>query len=95
MVSNYYDLEKILRIRFNDQKILEQAFTHRSFLNEAQNKGLVSNERLEFLGDSILSFIVSGFLFQRFPDLPEGDLTNYRSSLVLSLIHISEPTRPY
>ena len=59
-----------------------QAFTHRSYLNENPNKKLVSNERLEFLGDSILSFIVSNHLYKSFTSLPEGDLTNLRSLLV-------------
>lgn len=66
---------------FHNQKLLEQAFIHRSFLNEAKEK-LESNERLEFLGDSILSFVVSEELYNDYPSLDEGMLTNMRSLLV-------------
>lgn len=66
---------------FNNQKLFEQAFIHRSFLNETK-ENLSSNERLEFLGDSIISFIVSEYLFTRFPQYDEGTLTNIRSLMV-------------
>lgn len=62
-------------------QLFEQAFTHRSYLNEAKEK-LESNERLEFLGDSILSFVVSKKLFETYPQFDEGVLTNIRSLLV-------------
>lgn len=65
----------------NNKKLLEEAFTHRSILNESKEK-LPSNERLEFLGDSILSFVVSDYLFNNYPDFNEGKLTNLRSLLV-------------
>lgn len=65
----------------DNQELLEQAFTHRSYLNEAKKK-VSSNERLEFLGDSILSLIVSQYLFEKYPDFNEGILTNLRSLLV-------------
>lgn len=65
----------------NDKKLLEEALTHRSYLNEVKEK-VPSNERLEFLGDSILSFIVSDYLFSKYPDFNEGKLTNLRSLLV-------------
>lgn len=67
--------------KFKNQKLFLQAFTHRSYLNEAKEK-MESNERLEFLGDSILSFVVSEFLFKMYPHFPEGTLTNLRSRLV-------------
>lgn len=67
--------------KFNDPELLEQAFTHRSYLNESK-KNLDSNERLEFLGDSILSFIVSKHLYREYPMYNEGVLTNLRSLLV-------------
>jgi len=67
--------------RFRNQQLFEQAFTHRSYLNEAREK-VESNERLEFLGDSILSFIVSDHLFRTYPEFNEGVLTNLRSLLV-------------
>lgn len=67
--------------KFNDQNLFLQAFTHRSFLNEAKEQ-IESNERLEFLGDSILSFVVSQHLYKTYPDFNEGMLTNLRSLLV-------------
>lgn len=67
--------------QIKDKKLLEEALTHRSFLNESREK-ISSNERLEFLGDSILSFIVSTYLFKEYPDFNEGKLTNLRSLLV-------------
>jgi ribonuclease III len=66
---------------FKNKKLFEQAFTHRSYLNETREK-LSSNERLEFLGDSILSFVVSQYLFTHFPQFEEGALTNIRSLMV-------------
>ena len=66
---------------FKNKKLLEQAFIHRSYLNETREK-LSSNERLEFLGDSILSFVVSQYLFATFPQFEEGALTNIRSLMV-------------
>lgn len=66
--------------RFNNQNLYKQVFTHRSFLNEAPDKR-ESNERLEFLGDSILSFIVSSYIFKLYPELKEGELTSLRSLL--------------
>ncbi len=67
--------------KFKNQKLFEQAFTHRSFLNETR-ENTQSNERLEFLGDSILSFIVSNHLYNEYPVFNEGVLTNLRSLLV-------------
>lgn len=67
--------------KINNPKLLEEALTHRSFLNESKIK-VSSNERLEFLGDSILSFAVSTYLFKTYPDYNEGKLTNLRSLLV-------------
>lgn len=67
--------------KFKNQKLFDLAFTHRSFLNESKEK-TQSNERLEFLGDSILSFVVSNFLFATFPQFQEGTLTNIRSLIV-------------
>jgi ribonuclease-3 len=67
--------------KFNNQQLFIQAFTHRSYLNEAK-QAVESNERLEFLGDSILSFVVSGYLYNTFPQYNEGKLTNLRALLV-------------
>ena len=66
---------------FKNKKLFEQAFIHRSYLNETREK-LSSNERLEFLGDSILSFVVSQYLYTSFPQFEEGALTNIRSLMV-------------
>jgi ribonuclease III len=68
-------------IKLKNTKLFEEAFTHRSYLNEAKLK-ISSNERLEFLGDSIISFAVSNYLYTKYPDFDEGDLTNLRSLLV-------------
>jgi ribonuclease-3 len=67
--------------KFNNEKLLELAFIHRSYLNESKNVA-ESNERLEFLGDSILSFVVSEHLYKTYPDFDEGILTNLRSLVV-------------
>ena len=67
--------------KLKNKKLFEQAFTHRSYLNEAKLK-VSSNERLEFLGDSILSFAVSNYLYTKYPDFDEGTLTNLRSLMV-------------
>ncbi len=76
---------------FKNQKLFQLAFTHRSFLNESKEK-IESNERLEFLGDSILSFVVSQTLYQKYPQFHEGNLTNIRSLLVntKTLAHIAK-----
>jgi len=66
---------------FKNKKLFDQAFTHRSYLNETR-EAVDSNERLEFLGDSILSFLVSDYLFKQYPQYNEGILTNLRSLLV-------------
>jgi ribonuclease III len=67
--------------KFKNKLLFEQAFVHRSYLNEVKET-LGSNERLEFLGDSVLSFIVSQYLYRKYPDFKEGILTNLRSLLV-------------
>jgi len=78
------ELEKTLNIKFRNKNLLKNAFIHRSYLNEHSEEKLPNNERLEFLGDSILAFVVSTYLFQNHPDSQEGDLTNFRASLVNS-----------
>ncbi|MDP2672727.1 MAG: ribonuclease III domain-containing protein, partial [Nanoarchaeota archaeon] len=67
--------------KFKNQDLFNQAFTHRSFLNETKEI-VSSNERLEFLGDSIISFVISKHLFNTYPQFNEGILTNIRSLLV-------------
>lgn len=68
-------------LHFHDPALLEQALTHRSYLNERSGSG-ADNERLEFLGDAILAFISAEMLFRRFPEMPEGDMTRLRAALV-------------
>ncbi|MDO4337087.1 MAG: ribonuclease III [Eubacteriales bacterium] len=75
-------LEHTIGYIFTDKKLLEQALTHSSYANEKKLGKLGCNERLEFLGDAVLELISSDFLFARFPDLPEGELTKKRASLV-------------
>lgn len=74
-------LEKKLGYRFQDRALLDEALNHSSYANEHRG-GLGSNERLEFLGDSVLGFVSAEHLFRKHPDLPEGDLTRMRASLV-------------
>jgi ribonuclease-3 len=75
------EIESKLHYRFNDRSLLALAFTHRSFINE--NRSVAShNERLEFLGDSVLGMLMANFLFNRLPDTPEGELSYLRSRLV-------------
>ncbi len=77
-------LEKIIGIKFKNKDLLKQSMVHRSYLNEHPEFQLQHNERMEFLGDAVLEIIVTEHLFHNFPDTPEGDLTNWRASLVNS-----------
>lgn len=72
--------EKI-KVEFNDINLLRQACTHRSFLNENKNAG-EHNERLEFLGDAVLELVITSYLYRKYPQKNEGELTAYRSALV-------------
>lgn len=75
-------LEKKLGIEFNDYSLLSRSLTHRSFLNENPHQALEDNERLEFLGDAVLDFVVGAYLYHRFPEMDEGELTSLRAALV-------------
>ncbi|MEN4013437.1 MAG: ribonuclease III [Chloroflexota bacterium] len=75
------DLAARLGVVFNDSLLLHRSLTHRSYLNE-HPEALEDNERLEFLGDAVLDFVVGAWLYHRFPEMPEGDLTRMRSALV-------------
>ncbi|MBU3957067.1 ribonuclease III [Patescibacteria group bacterium] len=81
-MKNLEKLQQRLGINFNNPQLLAQSLVHRSYLNEIIGQELESNERLEFLGDAVLSFIVSHWLYQKFPNYKEGKLTNLRSNLV-------------
>ncbi len=86
---NFSDFEKATKIIFKDKDLLKQAFTHRSYINENPGVKLSHNERLEFLGDAVLELIVTDFLYKKYPNYTEGELTAVRSALVNAVI-ISE-----
>ena len=75
-------LEKKISVKFKNKDLLIQAFCHRSYLNENPDFYLNHNERLEFLGDAVLELVVTEYLFQKYPNKSEGELTNWRSALV-------------
>lgn len=75
-------IEQRLGVRFNDYSLLSRALTHRSYLNENPGEALEDNERLEYLGDAVLDFVVAGYLYHRYPEMKEGELTMLRAALV-------------
>jgi ribonuclease-3 len=79
---DWNDCQENLGISFRQESLLEEAFVHSSYPNENPDFGQSSNERLEFLGDAVLNFIVAEKLYKEFPKLPEGELTEIRASLV-------------
>ena len=83
------EFQKVIGYEFKQAGLLQQALTHSSYANEKRMKKHSDNERLEFLGDAVLEIISSEYLYQHFPDLPEGELTKMRASLVC------EPTLAY
>src|SRR3972149_7216547 len=82
MNKNLDQIESLLGLKFKNKDILKTAFIHRSYLNEHPEEKLPHNERLEFLGDSVLGMIVSKYIYEKYPNHTEGDLTNNRSSIV-------------
>ena len=76
------DLEAAIGYRFNNITLLQNALAHSSYANERWHNSLKSNERLEFLGDSILGMVTAEYLYRNFPDRPEGDLTRMRADMV-------------
>lgn len=85
-------LEQMLGYRFRDRSLLEGALCHSSYANENRERGLSSNERLEFLGDAVLGMIVGEALFRAHPEMPEGELTRTRAALVCegSLVQVAD-----
>ena len=85
-------IEQALQYSFSNQSLLENALTHSSYANEHRGHSMGSNERLEFLGDSILGMVVAEYLYQENPKLPEGELTRLRAGLVCeqSLVHVAQ-----
>ena len=82
MKNIFESLENRIRLKFKDEGLLRNIFIHRSYLNENRHVKLVSNEKLEFLGDSVLSLITSVYLYKNFPHLEEGEYTEIKSSIV-------------
>ena len=76
------ELESALGYRFRNVALLQNALTHSSYANERWHNSLLSNERLEFLGDSVLGMLVADYLYRNFPDRPEGELTRMRADMV-------------
>jgi len=79
-------LESKIGISFKNKDLLLQAFVHRSYLNENPGFRLAHNERLEFLGDAVLELIVTDFLYKKYPDKQEGELTAYRAGVVNAIV---------
>ncbi|ALS21595.1 MULTISPECIES: ribonuclease III [Paenibacillus] len=92
MHRNLKQLQSELRLPFNNPDLLRQAFTHSSYVNEHRVGHYKDNERLEFLGDAVLELTVSEYLFEKYPDRPEGELTKLRASIVCepSLVGFAE-----
>ncbi len=76
------ELEEAIGYKFRNISLLQNAVTHSSFANERYHNSLMSNERLEFLGDSILGMVVAEYLYRNFPNRPEGELTRMRADMV-------------
>ena len=81
-MKDFNTFQSELGLQFNDPALLRQAFTHRSYLNEHRGEDAGHNERLEFLGDAVLELIATHFLYEKYPEKAEGDLTAYRAALV-------------
>lgn len=79
---DFTGFQKKIGHSFTNERLLEQAFTHRSYLNENRELGREHNERLEFLGDAVLELVVTEFLYAKYPEKPEGELTAFRAALV-------------
>ncbi|MDP2651341.1 MAG: ribonuclease III domain-containing protein, partial [bacterium] len=74
--------EETAGVVFKDKALLKQAFTHRSYINENRASGFEHNERLEFLGDAVLELVITDYLYGRFKEMNEGEMTSLRSALV-------------
>lgn len=80
--SPTHPLEQVLNYCFQNPSLLRQALTHTSYVNENRGAEIADNERLEYLGDAVLDFVVAEWLFREFPDMAEGDMTTLRARLV-------------
>lgn len=81
-MSNWKDFQSVIAYRFSSEGLLRQALTHSSYANEKHMRKLSDNERLEFLGDAVLEIVSSDFLYRSYRELPEGELTKLRASIV-------------
>jgi ribonuclease III len=90
--TSLHELEILIGYSFNNQALLLQALTHRSFVNEHEAEKLHHNESLEFLGDSVLGFLISSRIFQSYPELTEGELSKIKAYLVsaANLVRLAE-----
>jgi len=91
-VMSFARLQEKIGVRFHDESVLRQAFTHSSYVNEQRGKRIQDNERLEFLGDAVLELTVSQFLYKTFPKMSEGEMTKLRAAIVCepSLVKFAE-----
>ncbi len=88
-MAEFEKLQKKINFSFQNKDLLKQALVHRSYLNEHPEFPCGHNERLEFLGDAVLEIVVTEYLYLNFPETPEGDLTNWRASLVnAKMLHV-------
>ncbi|MGE6631371.1 ribonuclease III [Bacillus sp. NPDC077027] len=81
-LEQFKDFQQRISVHFKNEKLLYQAFTHSSYVNEHRKKPYEDNERLEFLGDAVLELTISQFLFAKYPAMSEGDLTKLRAAIV-------------
>ena len=81
-MENLNEIQKNIGLDFQNPELLEIALTHRSYLNEHQGAKLQNNERQEYLGDAVLELIISDYIFRKYPDKAEGELTSIRSAVV-------------
>tara|TARA_B100000745_G_scaffold300564_1_gene255360 strand:- start:46568 stop:47257 length:690 start_codon:yes stop_codon:yes gene_type:complete len=88
-MKDFLEFEKRVGCVFNDKQLIQTAFTHRSYVNENRDVATEHNERLEFLGDAVLELVITDFLFTKYKDRPEGELTAFRAALV-NTVSISE-----
>jgi ribonuclease III len=93
--TSLHDLENLIGYNFKNQDLLLQALTHRSYVNEHEAEKLRNNESIEFLGDSVLGFLISARIFQRYPELTEGELSKIKAYLAsaASLVKSAEKIR--
>lgn len=81
-MSDIQELQNMIGYQFKNPELLRQALTHSSYANEKHSKKYPDNERLEFLGDAVLELVSSEFLFKNYPQMPEGEMTKFRASIV-------------